>query len=118
MSIQIPHQESLASDRKLTLGMNKIVRKLPDWVPGTGFKKTGRQWRAELKAVAEIPYTFVKNQMAQDKHDASFTSRLIEVEGSDPETNKWSALSIYAAGIDTVSSPSPFISPKTLTDKF
>jgi hypothetical protein len=83
-----------------------IVKDLPDWVPGTGFKKTAREWEAELTGVAEIPFNFVKHQMAQGKHETSFLSRLIETEDSDPEvvdSNKWSSMSLYTAGADTVS---------------
>ncbi|RWA10840.1 hypothetical protein EKO27_g4261 [Xylaria grammica] len=77
---------------------------LPDWVPGTAWKKTARQWESELMCVTDIPYTFVKHQMAQGKHETSFMSRLIEAGDSDPEAsdiNKWSAMSLYAAGADT-----------------
>ncbi|GAP92623.2 putative cytochrome P450 oxidoreductase [Rosellinia necatrix] len=63
-----------------------FLRKVPDWVPGTGWKKTARQWSAELKAVADIPYQFVRRQVAQGRHETSFMSRLIEAGGSDPET--------------------------------
>lgn len=82
------------------------VRYLPDWMPGTGWKRTARQWAAELTDVTEKPYAFVKHQIAQGKNDNSFLSRLLEAGDSTPKeklTNKWSSLSLYAAGADTVS---------------
>ncbi|KAK5630396.1 hypothetical protein RRF57_006111 [Xylaria bambusicola] len=83
----------------------RVVNGLPEWMPGTSWKKTARQWGSELMRVTDVPYTFVKHQMAQGTYQASFLSRLIEAgEDSDPEVNdinKWSAMSLYSAGADT-----------------
>jgi hypothetical protein len=82
-----------------------IVRYLPDWFPGTGFKRTARQWKATLIDLTERPYAFVKHQMAQGKHKPSFLSELLESGESDHEETfvaKWSALSLYSGGADTV----------------
>ncbi|KAI1814974.1 putative cytochrome P450 oxidoreductase OrdA-like protein [Poronia punctata] len=81
-----------------------LLNSLPDWVPGTAWKKTARQWGAELTNITEVPYAFVKHQMAQGNHETSFLARLIETGESDPETvetYKWSASSLYTAGADT-----------------
>lgn len=87
------------------------MRYLPEWIPGAGFQKIARQWGAELIDVIEKPYAFVKHQMAQGKDDSSFLSRLLESGDDTPQekfTNKWSAMSLYTAGADTVS---PSFSP-------
>ena len=42
-----------------------IVRYLPDWLPGTGFKKTAKAWKEKLNEVVERPYAFVKHQMVK-----------------------------------------------------
>ncbi|EEU37635.1 uncharacterized protein NECHADRAFT_53484 [Fusarium vanettenii 77-13-4] len=84
--------------------MMPFLRYLPDWVPGTGWKRTARQWAAELHNVTEKPYAFVKHQIAQGKDDNSFLARLLETGDSTPEekfTNKWSAMSLYTAGAGT-----------------
>ncbi|KAH7253445.1 cytochrome P450 [Fusarium solani] len=84
--------------------MMPFLRYLPDWVPGTGWKRTARQWEAELHNVTEKPYAFVKHQIAQGKDDNSFLARLLEAGDSTTEekfTNKWSAMSLYTAGADT-----------------
>ncbi|KAI1386111.1 putative cytochrome P450 oxidoreductase OrdA-like protein [Hypoxylon trugodes] len=81
-----------------------FLRRLPDWVPGTGFKNLARQWGAELNDVVEKPYAFVKHQMAHGKNETSFLSQLLEASDSDSEeefANKWSAMSLYTAGADT-----------------
>jgi hypothetical protein len=84
------------------------VRKLPNWFPGTGFKQTAREWGATLVEATEKPYAFVKYQMSQGKTENCFLSQLLEQGDSDPEekfTNKYSAVSLYAAGADTVRDP-------------
>lgn len=56
--------------------------------------------------MAEKPRAFVKHQMAAGKPQTSFLSRLIEAGEStsaEESNNKWSAMSLYVAGADTVS---------------
>ncbi|KAJ8129221.1 hypothetical protein O1611_g4411 [Lasiodiplodia mahajangana] len=81
-----------------------LLRKLPERAPGAAFKKLAREWASELLDVAEKPFAFVKSQVAQGTHGASFLSRLIETGDSDPEqieVDKWAAMSLYTAGADT-----------------
>jgi hypothetical protein len=81
------------------------VRYLPDWFPGTGFKRTAREWRETLTDLTERPYAFVKHQMAEGKYETSFLSQFLESGDLDPEeafVAKWSAMSLYSAGADTV----------------
>ena len=83
----------------------KAVRYLPDWCPGTGFKRTARRWRDTVIDLTERPFAFVKHQMAQGKHETSFLSQLLESGDLDDEETfvaKWSALSLYSGGADTV----------------
>lgn len=82
------------------------MRKIPSWVPGTGFKQLALKWGSELRDVAEKPYAFVKHQRAAGNSQTSFLSRLIEAGEASPaeeHNNKWSAMSLYVAGADTVS---------------
>ncbi|KAM5350245.1 hypothetical protein ACJ41O_006750 [Fusarium nematophilum] len=86
--------------------MMPFLRYLSDWFPGTRFKRVARQWSTELNDVTDKPYAFVKHQMAHGRDDSSFLSRLLEAGDSTPEekfTNKWSAMSLYTAGADTLS---------------
>lgn len=83
-----------------------VVKQLPEWFPGAGFKKAGRQWAAELTELTEKPRAFVKQQMAQGKTQESFLAQLMEAGDADAEqqhTNKFSAMSLYTGGADTVS---------------
>lgn len=58
--------------------------------------------------LAEKPYAFVKQQMAQGKTEPSYLSKLLEKDDGNitPEEDfvaKWSAASLYSGGADTVS---------------
>ncbi|XXG99338.1 hypothetical protein Hte_005675 [Hypoxylon texense] len=81
-----------------------FLKQLPEWFPGAGFKKVGREWAAELTELTEKPRIFVKQQMAQGKSQDSFLGQLIEAGDTDPEqqhTNKFSTMSLYTGGADT-----------------
>jgi cytochrome P450 len=84
--------------------LTNTVQYAPEWMPGTGFKKTARQMAACLNATAEQPYKFVKQQMQEKKHKTSFLSQAIQDIGSDADMeriHKWSAASMYLGGADT-----------------
>ncbi|KAK7420803.1 hypothetical protein QQX98_002607 [Neonectria punicea] len=81
-----------------------LLRHVPDWFPGTSFKRTARQMRSDLQDVVNKPYAFVKERLSQGKHNSSFLSNLLDAgDESDEEklTNKWSATALYTAGADT-----------------
>lgn len=86
--------------------------RLPDWFPGTGFKETARRWKKANEAVADIPFSFVKEQMAKGVYQPSYVSRILE-EGSSGHSEyaiKWTAATLYGGGADTqVSTLSSFI---------
>ncbi|KAL1984336.1 hypothetical protein VTN96DRAFT_9294 [Rasamsonia emersonii] len=95
-----------------------FLRYLPDWFPGTEFKRTARLWRKTVTDLVERPYAFVKQQMAQGKYEPSFVSQLLDKGDLDPEEEfavKYSAASLYGGGADTtVSSMECFFLAMTL----
>ncbi|TDL20079.1 cytochrome P450 oxidoreductase OrdA-like protein [Rickenella mellea] len=91
-----------------------FLRYAPDWLPGTGFKRTAERWYKTLCELADKPHAFVKMQMANGTATPSYTSALLEKlekarnDGVDAETLreeefviKWSAASLYSGGADT-----------------
>jgi hypothetical protein len=62
---------------------HNAVQYLPEWCPGAGFKATGRQRAAQLNRTADLPYSFVKQQMREKKHKTSYVSQMIEDVGTD-----------------------------------
>ncbi|KIX99846.1 uncharacterized protein Z520_04482 [Fonsecaea multimorphosa CBS 102226] len=96
------------------------LKYLPEWLPGTGFKSTARQWKATLHAAAEIPYKFVEQKLRSGTAEPSYLSKLIQDDKGSlaPEAEdvaRWSAFSLYAGGADTtVSSMGCFVLAMTL----
>jgi hypothetical protein len=39
------------------------VAKVPEWFPGTGFKRLAREWHETLEEMVSAPHKFVKDQM-------------------------------------------------------
>jgi cytochrome P450 len=95
-----------------------FLRYLPDWFPGTEFKRTARHWKSTANELVDKPYGFVKQKMAQGTNVPSYLSKLLQNRIQDSEDDfvaKWSAASLYAGGADTtVSSISCFFLAMTL----
>lgn len=84
------------------------MRYLPEGLPGTAFKATGRKYANALQQCVDLPFEFVKKQMREGRHKTSYLSQAIEDIGSDAEMefiHKWSALSLFTGGADTVTNP-------------
>ncbi|PYH85820.1 cytochrome P450 [Aspergillus uvarum CBS 121591] len=83
-----------------------FLRHIPAWFPGAGFQRTAQFFRKQSQAVADIPFAFVHQQMAQPGYAPSYASNLLEgkvlTPGTEEETViKWSSATLYAAGADT-----------------
>ena len=87
-----------------------LVKHIPAWFPGAGFKRIAQAWRGQLLSIADRPYAFVKAQMDSGKYKPSYLSNIFNAHGvpqpgSEKETiAKWTAASLYTGGADTVSS--------------
>jgi hypothetical protein len=84
-----------------------FLRYVPDMWPGMGWKITGKKMKDTLNQCVSQPYEFVKQQMREKRHTTSFLSQAIESIGSDAEMeeiHKWTALSLFTGGADTVRS--------------
>jgi len=85
------------------------------WMPGSGFKKNARMWKAKMEEFVDRPYEFMKNSMKSGTYKQSFCSNLLEDPTIQAVENfefdlKWSANSMYSASIDTtITTVSQFI---------
>ncbi|UKZ78143.1 hypothetical protein TrVFT333_005877 [Trichoderma virens FT-333] len=87
------------------------IRYLPDWFPGTGFKKTARKWKSINEAVTKTPYNFVQKQMARGTYgQKSYVSEHIKDHGHGDGTGvseedisniQLTATDMYGGGADT-----------------
>jgi hypothetical protein len=83
-----------------------LVKYIPDWFPGAGFKQTAKEWNKTLVDLVEKPYRFVKQRMAEGKHRPSYLSKLLkdgDISNEEDHVAKWTAASLYSGGADTVS---------------
>ncbi|EIN12999.1 cytochrome P450 [Punctularia strigosozonata HHB-11173 SS5] len=88
-----------------------ILKYVPSWFPGARFKRLAAKWREEVKDLCQVPFAWVKNQMAAGTAIPSFTSQLLsDIEsGSTPGASAderadlimWVSSGLYAAGTDT-----------------
>jgi len=96
-----------------------IVRHLPEWFPGAGFKRKAAQWRPKMEDFVDIPFQSVLNAVVSALVDRrlgrshkvyscsqrdntavpSFCSMLLNSDASNTEEHydiKWSAASMYS----------------------
>lgn len=89
-----------------------ILKHTPDWMPGTGFKAMARKARAISTASCEVPFQFTKARLQGSEKSKdpgpSFVGDLLRDHHDDPSSietaTKWTAASMYGAGIDTTGS--------------
>ncbi|KAL6787324.1 cytochrome P450 [Trichoderma sp. SZMC 28012] len=83
-----------------------ILRYLPEWLPGAGFRKTAKEWHQTLMETAARPMEFVKTQLARGESEECFVANEYQKTGGEMSEDdeyilKWSAASMYAGGADT-----------------
>ncbi|KAG8695405.1 hypothetical protein FRC08_007853 [Ceratobasidium sp. 394] len=85
-----------------------ILRFLPEWFPGAGFKKFGREGTALRDRYANELFDGVLDQMRHGHvNHASYSSRLLEENGGpnaspkDIDVIRWSAAGIFSGGTST-----------------
>ncbi|KAF8507777.1 cytochrome P450 [Gautieria morchelliformis] len=95
-----------------------LLKYVPEWFPGAGFRKTARQWREDITKMNVVPFEAVKKALDAGTANPSFTSSLLEdltnneTARSDQEAViRGAGSSLYAAGSDTVAllSASPIL---------
>ncbi|OCH85972.1 cytochrome P450 monooxygenase [Obba rivulosa] len=85
-----------------------ILRHLPDWLPGAGFKKRAMGVREHVRRMLDTPYEMVKSSIVAGTAATSFTASRIEEASraglltEEEEVDiKGAAGVLYAAGTDT-----------------
>ncbi|PFH48298.1 hypothetical protein AMATHDRAFT_65777 [Amanita thiersii Skay4041] len=87
-----------------------ILRHVPEWMPGAGFKRKAKEWRKLAMRMLDEPYKVAKTQMEAGSHKPSFVSKSLSRMKEDEDqvkkesTIKWAAGTFYAAGVDTMAS--------------
>ncbi|KAH7335701.1 cytochrome P450 [Rhizoctonia solani] len=82
---------------------------VPDWFPGTGWKRTAKTWKNDKENALNEPYEWTKSQVAAGVAEPSILSALLQehklVSNLSPEERdrrlKQLGISIYAGGTDS-----------------
>ena len=51
-----------------------MLKYVPSWFPGAGFKKKAARWKEAINAMAEKPFRHVQEQLVQVYFESSWTS--------------------------------------------
>ncbi|KAH7920542.1 cytochrome P450 [Leucogyrophana mollusca] len=98
----------MSSERAMLFTVFPSLLHLPSWFPGMAFKgkiATTRKLAAEVK---DVPFKFVKEQMAAGTHTRSMVSDLLQsyedaIDGELEHAIKDTAATVYLAGAETTS---------------
>ncbi|KAF5372558.1 hypothetical protein D9758_005187 [Tetrapyrgos nigripes] len=77
---------------------------IPAWFPGAEWKRKSIKYQKTLQEMLEVPFLWVKQQMAAGTASNCFVSRQLEAKSLTAEeetTIKWAAAGIYSGGADT-----------------
>ncbi|KZT58538.1 cytochrome P450 [Calocera cornea HHB12733] len=83
-----------------------FLKYLPEWLPGAGFQRTAKAYKAHFAETREVPFRLVEQAIADGTAKPSFVGTLLEEHGAETgqygkERIMWSAASIHSAGSDT-----------------
>ncbi|KAF8909957.1 cytochrome P450 [Mucidula mucida] len=80
-----------------------FLRHLPDWFPGTDFKRKAREWAPQYLDMIGIPFEFVKQGIASGTAEDSFTAKWLKRKLSleDEEILRHGSGAMLGAGSET-----------------
>ncbi|KAH9917465.1 cytochrome P450 [Fomitopsis serialis] len=83
-----------------------ILKYVPSWMPGSGWKKLVKTWKHDLNTLLDTPYEYVKEEIANGSTFPSFVSLCL---GDSPDAEreelvKTAASSLYIGAVDSTSS--------------
>ncbi|GJE88567.1 cytochrome P450 [Phanerochaete sordida] len=74
----VPISELIAVKQTGRLTNSRIVRYIPSWAPGGGFKRTGTEWHKLMSTMIAEPFRFVKEGLAAGAAKPSIAAALLE----------------------------------------
>ncbi|KAF8124371.1 cytochrome P450 [Boletus edulis] len=91
-----------------------LMKYIPSWLPGAGFKRKAKKYAVVLRDLVEIPHNYVKSQVdvfleAAGTALPSLSSRIMSRPDLTEELEdsvKWATASMYQGGADTANSVS------------
>ncbi|KAI0066974.1 cytochrome P450 [Artomyces pyxidatus] len=83
------------------------LKHIPTWFPGAGFKRQAKEWRKLARAIIEVPFAMVKQQLSEGKASPCYVTSVLEQNRETPDDAvaedliRGTAAVSYAAGADT-----------------
>ncbi|KAJ7626299.1 cytochrome P450 [Mycena polygramma] len=81
-----------------------LLKFVPQWFPGTAWKKKAEHYRTTLQTMLDTPYEWVRKQMAIGTSASCVVSDLLEsnkYSDAGEHLIKWTAAGIYSGGAET-----------------
>ncbi|KZP29745.1 cytochrome P450 [Athelia psychrophila] len=84
-----------------------ILKHVPSWFPGAGFKRKAKEWKRYADATLEAPFKALKDDIANGVAKPSFALRCLQDMDPNVDTSyqerviKCSSAAMYGAGADT-----------------
>ncbi|CAE7173494.1 unnamed protein product [Rhizoctonia solani] len=87
-----------------------ILSWVPDWFPGTSWKRTARKWKDQKNLAIDVPYEWTKQQVASGDFEPSVLSALLQDDEPVPGLSeaerekelKELAYTLFVGGTDTL----------------
>ncbi|PPQ76298.1 hypothetical protein CVT24_009146 [Panaeolus cyanescens] len=86
-----------------------ILRFVPAWFPGAGFKRLAKAIEKHMDPLQTVPYEWAIKNISSGEHIESYCSKHLEIEDgkvlndiATQEAIKWTSSALYAGGGDTV----------------
>ncbi|KAG9123580.1 hypothetical protein FRC07_014669 [Ceratobasidium sp. 392] len=90
------------SSAKFLVNLFPILKHVPEWIPGGGFKAVARRGRKLKEQVLNVPFEWAKTEMAKGTAQSSYVSRsLSQFQASYEDLVKFNAGAMFGAGYDT-----------------
>ncbi|KZP12803.1 cytochrome P450 [Athelia psychrophila] len=90
-----------------------LLKYVPSWVPGAGFKKVAYRMRQDLERLYSVPYDFVKSEMSKGTALPSFTSTFLEEKMETPDAKEEEFIKAACASLYSDGKPPP--TPSSVT---
>ncbi|KAL5632124.1 hypothetical protein ACGC1H_000216 [Rhizoctonia solani] len=89
-----------------------FLSRVPEWIPGTGWKRTVRMWREQKIYALNAPFRWTRNQVTQGTNETSIIGDLLQdddmmlglIQEERDDRLKELAHILYSGGTDTTSS--------------
>ncbi|KAI1875920.1 uncharacterized protein JN550_001416 [Neoarthrinium moseri] len=83
--------------------MVPLLRHVPDWMPGTGFKAIAREYKQTFDDVKNTPYLYAERKFEQGSAKPSFIRGLLQDRptAKEREVIKSAGIGLYSGGTDT-----------------